>query len=171
MEQPNINHYHYDPVNAEYNSYGYKQPLLTYRYFPAPGSPKARNKYCYPLTVQDSSYPHLFRVGFYMNASLFEAAQPFEFMVFMNAALWFTVYSGSNNGYNDLLEIQEAIFLPDRPTMTICLQPVVGEAFISSLELRQLDYNMYSYVGESLQYLSRILRFSLGPSDAPFSIR
>jgi hypothetical protein len=159
IEQPSVN---YTGDLVEGFSYDYGQALTTYRYFPAPGSPGARSKYCYPLALQNSSAPHLVRAGFYMNRSLFEAAEPFEFMVFFDATQWFTITSGKMNGTDHLLEIQEAIFHPQESTINICLQPVVGEIFISSLELRQLDDNMYSYPGDAVQYLSMKQRYSLG---------
>jgi hypothetical protein len=160
IEQPSVNRSGVDPVS--------NQPLLTYRYFPAPGYPEARNKYCYPLTVQNSSAPHLVRVGFYMNTSLFEAARPFEFIVFVNAAQWFTISSGSLSESQDVLELQEGIFQPTGSTgLNICLQPVVGQAFISSLELRQLDDNMYSYPGGAVQYLSTKERLNFEPNNGP----
>jgi hypothetical protein len=167
IEQPSVDYFclgNNDPIYC----YGYKQPLLTYRHFPAPGYPEARNKYCFPLTVQNSSAPHLVRVGFYMNTSLFEAARPFEFIVFVNAAQWFTITSGSVSARHDLLEFEEGIFQPTGSTsLNICLQPVVGQAFISSLELRQLDDNMYSYAGGAVQYLSMKERWNFEPGVGP----
>ncbi|CAM6086671.1 unnamed protein product [Calypogeia fissa] len=153
-------------IDSSLDPLGYDRPLLSYRYFPAVGDPEARTKYCYELKIPDNQYAYLLRVAFYMNSSMLNAARPFEFMVAVDATNWFTLTSGDESTTTEVFYVQEGIFHPPQSVMNVCLQPVVGQAFISSLELRQLnDTKLYSYPGGSSQYLSNVYRFNIGPTQ------
>lgn len=130
--------------------------LQSLRYFP-----EGRSKYCYNLSNVDTSFPYLVRASFYMNASLLNETSPFQFSLSVDANNWFTLTSGDGSA-SDLLIVQEGIFHPPNSVMNICLQPVVGNPFISSLELRQLDPDMYSYEGGNSQYLYLAYRYNCG---------
>ncbi|CAM6100084.1 unnamed protein product [Calypogeia fissa] len=147
--------------NAGLSSY---QSLLSFRYFP-----EGRNKYCYELpTYPNTSY--LVRAAFYMNESVLNERQPFLFIVSINATNWFSLASGENI-LPDLLVTQEGIFYSAGTVMHFCLQPVVGVPFISSLELRPLEPDMYQYSGRTLQYLPLLFRYNIGASYAAPPIR
>ncbi|CAM6090854.1 unnamed protein product [Calypogeia fissa] len=135
---------------------GGSQALLSYRSFS-----EGRDKYCYEVPTT-SVTTYLIRASFYMNAYELRDKQPFQFIVSVNATNWFTISSGDVENEYDLLIVQEGLFYSPTQVMYICLQPVVGVPFISSLELRQLVIPMYPDISTGRQYLPLLFRYNLG---------
>ncbi|CAM6104463.1 unnamed protein product [Calypogeia fissa] len=147
-------------------SVGGNQALRSFRYFP-----ERRSKYCYEFLLNnDLSY--LIRVSFYMNGSILIASRPFEFVVSIDGNDWFTLSSGDDSSQSSLLVVQEGIFYPASEVTSLCLRPVVGQPFISSLESRQLQTPiLYSYDGSTSQYLTLTLRYNAGASPTAPDVR
>ncbi|CAM6106186.1 unnamed protein product [Calypogeia fissa] len=147
-------------------SVGGNQALRSFRYFP-----ERRSKYCYEFLL-DSDLSYLIRVSFYMNGSILIASRPFEFVVSIDGNDWFTLSSGYDSSQSSLLVVQEGIFYPTREVTSICLRPVVGQPFISSLESRRLQNPiLYSYDGSTSQYLTLTLRYNAGASPTAPDVR
>lgn len=137
----------------------------SFRYFPEPG----RSKYCYELVLPNTTvwapFKYLVRASFYMDASLLNTTRfsAFQFILSIDATNWFTVSSGTDENQTSLSVSQEGIFYPPGQVMSVCLQPLVGIPFISSLELRLLnDSDVYAYDGSNTQYLSKVFRYNFG---------
>ncbi|CAM6105501.1 unnamed protein product [Calypogeia fissa] len=137
---------------------------IPYRFFPQP-----RSKYCYEVpTMRNTTY--LVRAVFDLEFSL---VLPIKFVVFINATNVFTMTYSTNQSANVSSDILEGIFYSPGSIMYVCLQPLIGTPFISSLELRPLDPAMYSYSFSDRQYLANLIRWNIGadPTSSPSMIR
>jgi hypothetical protein len=137
--------------------------LQSFRFFA-----ENRSKYCYELPTVNISAPYLIRASFYLNETVLNERRPFQFILSLDANNWFTLTSGDDSLPN-LLAVVEAIFHPRNNVTNVCLVPVTGEPFISSLELRLLNDAMYKYSGDEMEYLTLLFRYNLGaPSSTPW---
>lgn len=148
------------------SSFGYNRALAAFRYFP-----NGRSKNCYELpTTRNATY--LIRVGFFLIKSVWNERQPFQFILSVDATNWFTLTSGIDTpDPRYFVASQEGIFHAADKVMQLCLQPVVGEPFVTSLELRKLPPTMYYYSGSYLQYLSLVFRYNIGAKESSGLVR
>jgi hypothetical protein len=133
----------------------------TVRYFPSASSAGAGAKHCYTLGVRTRTR-YLVRATFlYGN---FDSSNVFpEFDLYLGASRWSTIVI-----YDDAKVVtREAVVLAAGASLSVCLSnATTGQAFISTLELRQLNGSLYYTDSEALAFLSLSARINFGAPTA-----
>ncbi|XP_028066432.1 probable LRR receptor-like serine/threonine-protein kinase At1g67720 [Camellia sinensis] len=135
-----------------------RKQYQTLRFFPADN-----RKYCYTLKVI-SRTRYLVRATFLYGNFDNNNVYP-KFDISLGATHWATIVVSDAS----TIEFQELIFLALDSTISVCLSnATTGQAFISTLELRQFNGSVYLTQYESQFYLSTSARINFGAdSEAP----
>lgn len=133
----------------------------TVRYFPSSSAAAPSSKHCYTLGVRTRTR-YLVRATFlYGN---FDSSNVFpEFDLYLGASRWSTIVI-----YDDAKVVtREAVVLAAGPSLSVCLSnATTGQAFISTLELRQLNGSLYYTDSEALAFLGLSARINFGAPTA-----
>ncbi|CAM6119664.1 unnamed protein product [Calypogeia fissa] len=111
------------------------EALQTFRYFPHDG----HSKHCYDLYTTRNNISFLLRAMF-LHANSIELRLPINFDVYVNNTKWINVDYPLGDTEVDGVKMDEAIFFSPGTLTHFCLKPNFGSPFISSLELRELDF-------------------------------
>ncbi|KAF3772142.1 putative LRR receptor-like serine/threonine-protein kinase [Nymphaea thermarum] len=132
-----------------------RKQYQTLRHFPRDGK-----KYCHTLNVK-SGIRYLVRATFLYGH--FDSSRVFpKFDISIGPTHWSTVDIFDAN----TTEILEAILLANSDSISVCLSNAsTGVPFISTLELRQFNYTMYSTDYEDQYFLSVSARINFGTDD------